>query len=77
MSWKGWDANTINLQEERIEELEQINAEMLAALERFVSGMEATYDAVEQSGLYNGRPTDIEGGPIHQARAAIAKAKGE
>ena len=33
MSWKGWDANTINLQEERIEELEGINAEMLEALE--------------------------------------------
>ena len=51
--------------------------DLLAALDRLVAGMDASYDKVEQSGLYSGRPTDIDGGPISQARAAIAKAKGE
>ena len=49
--------------------------ELLAALERLVSGIDAAFDAIEESGLYNGRPTDIDSGPISQARAAIAKAK--
>ena len=51
--------------------------DMLAALERIVAGFEAMYDTFEQSGLYDGRPTEIDGGPISQVRAAIAKAKGE
>ena len=54
--------------------------ELLEALERIVSGMDAAYDRIEQAGLSNGRPgrpTEIDGGPMSQARAAIAKAKGE
>ena len=62
MSWKGWDANTINLQEERIEELEQINAEMLKALEAWVE--------------WDGEIRNVPSPPM-LARAAIAKAKGE
>ena len=37
MSWKGWDALTISDQEDRIQALEEINAEMLETLEWIAS----------------------------------------
>ena len=67
-----------------IDGINEANARFIAAapdmgkaLERYVTSMEAMFDKIEQSGLYNGRPTEKKDGPIHQARAALAKARGE
>ena len=74
--WDGYDPD-VAIQREANIDLMVAAPELLEALERLVAGMDAAYDKVEQSGLYSGRPTDIDGGPISQARAAIAKARGE
>ena len=65
-----WDTNEANAN------VISAAPELLEALERVVAGFDAMYDKIEQSGLYDGRPAEIDGGPINQARAAIAKARG-
>ena len=62
MSFKGWDAMTIDDQERRIEELEAINAEMLAALEALIADMQIM---------------GIVWSSVRDGQAAITKAEGE
>ena len=64
MSSKGWDDGTIDYQADRIEELEAINAEMLAALE-----------LVAKCSMYPG--VAVKRVWSDTVFAAIAKAKGE
>ena len=59
---KGWDAMTMDSQASRIEELEAINAEMLAALEAVIADMKIM---------------GIVWSSVRDGQAAMAKAKGE